>query len=198
MNRKLPLLVALATLLGVANASAGIITAANLSWTPATSSGAVGDLLVFTVFGSGFSTGTSGGDFAVEWDPAHLAFVSLENAEPLIFDSFSSDLSLVSSGLIARVDVFKNSAGTVSDFDIATLTMQVLAGLASVDSTTLKVVAVPPPLGVGWFEAGGTNPFDVTYGTAQASATTVIPAPPAAWLLLTAIGGLAARRWRRA
>lgn len=177
----------LSALLFGANASA-----ASLSFSPSQDTGLVGANLVFTLSGADFSNGTSGGDFRVAWNPTYLSFVSFTNANPAVFDSFFADLSNTAAGEITRVDILKGSAGTVTDFTIATLTVTLLQPLAGIQSTTINTFASL----VGWFEADATTQYTVLYGAANASAT-VIPAPPAVWLLMTGIAGLAVRRLRR-
>lgn len=176
----------LSALLFGANASA-----ASLQFTPDEAAAGVGANLVFTLSGAEFdSGGTSGGDFRIAWNPAHLSFVSFSNANPGVFDSFFADLSNTGMGEITRVDVLKNSTGTVTDFTIATLTLTLLEPLAGIQSTTIQTFRSL----VGWYEPDATTEYVVAYGAANAS---VVPAPPAVWLLMTGIAGLAVRRLRR-
>jgi hypothetical protein len=151
--------------------------------TPVTS---VGQVLTVTVQGREFLEQTYGGDFKLNFDANALQFVSLVASDPP-FDTSSIDTSSSGSGLINRVDVFRFAGGPVGpDFDVATLTFNVLAGIGT--GTTLQLGSSL----VGWFDPDAVNSYAVAYG--GLSVTTGVPLPAALWLFVPALALLPRRR----
>lgn len=145
-----------------------------------------GPTVVIAVQGSGFTNLTSGGDFGLTFDPAALSLVDVVVANPP-FDTASIDSS---PSLLARVDVFKSTTGFAGpDFDVATITFNVLPGFGTGTSLQLQSSLV------GWLEPDAVTAYDVSYGGLQ---LTAVPAPGALWLLATGVGVLVARRQLRA
>lgn len=141
-----------------------------------------GSSVVITVQGSGFADQTSGGDFGLTFDANALSLVSVVVADPPFDISFIDS----SPSLLTRVDVFKSTTGAVGpDFDVATITFDVLPGFGS--DTLLKL----QPSLVGWFKPDAITAYNVTYGSLE---LTAVPAPGALWLLATGVGALVARR----
>ena len=186
MTRTIPALAALAALLIGANAPA-----ASLSIITSTPQRAPGQVLTVTIQGAGFDAATSGGDFSVIFDGAALQFVSGTFLAP--FDTISIPSTPGASSPI-RVDVFRSQSGDVGTggvlFDVATIDFNVLAGLGA--GTTLQL-GPDSVFNLGWFDPGVNTQYNVSYGSLGISA---VPAPPALWLLGTAVAGLVVRRFR--
>ena len=195
MATKFSILVALGALLVGANASAASLSLVANPPTSLTNPAVLApgqSVLTVTVQGSGFGAGTTGGDFNLAFTGSALQFVSGVPSfwfDTAVFTSGGQPATLGSSSPI-RADFFRSFPGDVGSggalFDIATFTFNVLPGFSG--STTLQLSSSL----VGWFDPTGSDPYTVTYGNLQ-----VVPAPPAIWLLATAVGGLAARRFRQ-
>ena len=167
----------------------------------------------------GFTDLTNGGDFSISWNPLALQFVgpvviapvAANNPLPSVsgqFDTLSVVATDASQGVLKRLDIFKasgadetntaNPTGAIGpDLNIVNLNFLVLDGLLQLpDQTSLvKVGADQTTYALGWFKPDAITNYALTYGSVSVSA---VPAPPAIWLLATGVGGLVARRFRKA
>jgi ABC-type amino acid transport substrate-binding protein len=176
-------------------ALSGTASAATLSMVTSTPTRAPGDTLVVTVRGTGFDAGTYGGDFSILFNNNAFQLVSLVVSNPPWDTSSVETASANSMGLIDRVDVFKFAGAPEGpDFDIATLTFNVLAGFNGPTTLTFDASLV------GWSQPDGQTAYNLSssYGLAGGLQISPVPAPPAVWLLATGIAGLIARRKLRA
>lgn len=196
MIRKMPALAALAALLISANASAASL--ALVTTTPQLSPGQT--VLTVTVQGFGFVSTTSGGDFSIAFDGAALQFVSgAVNApfDTIAFHNSSLQPATLGTPSPIRVDVLRLADGYVGAggvlFDVATLNFNILGGFGA--GTTVQL-GPDTFLGLGWSNPS-FDPITVDYATAGSLQISPVPAPPALWLLGTAVGGLVVRRLRR-
>ncbi len=220
MATKFSTLLTLVALLAGANASA-----ASLNIATATPNVTVGQTVTFSVTGSGFTDLTNGGDFSISWNPVALQFVGpvvlaptpASNPFPsreLGFDTLSVTTASAAQGTLTRLDVFKasqscdpitdtsaicqaNPSGAIGpDLNIVNVSFLVLSGLLGLPNQTaiVSLGADQTQFALGWFKPDASTNYALTYGNASLQ---VVPAPPAIWLLATAVGGLAARRFRQ-
>ena len=129
------------------------------------------------IAGSGFDANADGGDFNVSWDSGVLSFVDITIADPP-WDTTFLDTGSAAAGFIDSVFLGTSPLGGVGpEFEIATLSFDVVGAAGSNTTITLADALV------GWF-APGANSIDVSYDELK---ITVVPLPGAAVLFGAAL-----------
>ena len=124
--------------------------------------------------------GVDGGNFTFSWDPAVLQYTATD-ADAIVSDGNAA------SGVVDFVfTTYTPSGGLFPNFDIATISFNVIGAVGSSTSITFA------DSDFGGFVSPGAVPVAVTYVNGLVNVTaSAVPVPAAVWLFGTGLLGLA-------
>ncbi len=131
--------------------------------------------------------GVDGGNFTFSWDPAVLQYTATTVASPpWDADAIVSDGNAASGVVDFVFTTYTPSGGLFPNFDIATISFNVIGAVGSSTSITFADSAF------GGFVSPGAVPVAVTYVNGLVNVTaSAVPVPAAVWLFGTGLLGLA-------